>query len=165
MPKLRDLFVAAGTAAVGGLIVAVTLGAQEPSEPRPARHARAIFVAAPLAQAEAAVGARPGNRGRGQDAATTADPSGGRREVLGIDGPDFGRQIEEACNGLISRGYEIVSITPVVKGYGRSAVQKGAATYEGPGGVTQVAGGYGAGWGYGFDVTDGVIIVGVSAGD
>ncbi len=165
MPKLRDLLATAGAAAVGGLAVAVMLGARGQQEARPARHARAVFVAAPQAQAEVDVGARAGNRNRGQAPAPAPEPSGARQEVLGVDGPGFSRSVEEVCNGLIARGYEIVSITPVVKGYGRSAVQKGAATYAGPGGVTQVAGGYGAGWGYGFDVTDGVIVVGVSAGD
>lgn len=76
----------------------------------------------------------------------------GRLSDCDIDNYATGQAIEEACNTLAAEGYDVISITPLLRGahhhqFSTGAQQKGT----GPGGF---------GYGYGYSVTDSIVIVG-----
>ena len=63
-----------------------------------------------------------------------------------VDIGEFSERVAEACNELHRRGYEVISVVPVIAGryaYKASPIQN--SSY---------------GYGYGYSVTDGVTIVG-----
>ena len=63
-------------------------------------------------------------------------------ETIRVDGGDLGQKIEDKCNDLHSKGYNVISILPLIKGGLYSDTMRN---------------GYGASGG-GWSVTDGVII-------
>ena len=77
-----------------------------------------------------------------------------------VDGATFARQIEAAAAALASEGYSIVAITPILRGESRTQERQGGATDVGVGGLPTIIGGFGTGWGAGYSVTDGVLVVG-----
>ena len=65
---------------------------------------------------------------------------------------EAGRSVEAACNQLAEDGYDVVSITPILRGihahqYNSGGLKKGTGT-----------GGFG--YGYGYSLTDSLLIVG-----
>ena len=69
-----------------------------------------------------------------------------------IDSIRFGQDIEDACNQLHDQGYNVLSITPVVRGAHQHQYSTGKQTKgTGPGAF---------GFGYGFSLTDSVVILG-----
>ncbi len=73
-----------------------------------------------------------------------------------IDMDDLSRRITDACNGLDEKGYDVLSITPILEGRYSYKTRAG-----GTGNVaTGSTGGWGWGYGYGYSLTDGVVIIG-----
>ena len=65
---------------------------------------------------------------------------------------ELGISVETACNDLADEGYEVISITPILRGvhahqYSSGGLKKGTGT-----------GGFG--YGYGYSLTDSLLIVG-----
>lgn len=76
----------------------------------------------------------------------------GKYSDIRIDIEDFSDRVADACNELDRRGYDVISVIPVIGG--RYNYQS-KYNYN----PTTVAG-YGYGYGYGYSVTDGVTIIG-----
>jgi hypothetical protein len=77
-----------------------------------------------------------------------------------VDGQEFARRVQAAATGLAAEGYTIVAVTPILRGEARTQERQGGATDVGVGGLPTIVGGFGTGWGAGYSVTDGVLIVG-----
>ena len=78
--------------------------------------------------------------------------STGKQSDVQIDLENFGQQIEDACNALYSEGYTVISITGVLRGNYQYKEQQGKI---------QKGNGYlGHAFGFGYSVTDGVVIIG-----
>lgn len=77
-----------------------------------------------------------------------------------VDGQEFSRRVQAAAARLAAEGYAIVSVTPILRGEARTQERQGGATDVGVGGLPTIIGGFGTGWGAGYSVTDGVMIVG-----
>ncbi|MGM0421660.1 MAG: hypothetical protein ACQEQL_01020 [Pseudomonadota bacterium] len=78
-------------------------------------------------------------------------PTGHQSDNL-IDGDLTGQNVEDACNALAMDGYEVISVTPLLRGahqhqYSAGALQKGT----GPSGF---------GYGYGYSITDSIVVLG-----
>lgn len=63
-----------------------------------------------------------------------------------------GKAVEDACNGLAEDGYDVISITPILRGihaheYNAGAMKKGTGMS-------------GFGYGYGYSLTDSLLIIG-----
>ena len=123
---------------------------------------RAVFVPAPTAAlpprvADAIAEAAPLLLPEVVDATQVEARSWGTR----VDGPAFAAAIERASQAMAAEGYALVSVTPVLRGVAQTLERQGAATHVDVAGIRTIAGGYGTGWGYGYPVTDGVVLVGV----
>lgn len=78
-------------------------------------------------------------------------PSGKVSDVQ-VDIENFGEMIEQACNELHDAGYEVFSITPVIRGNYQYK--------ENPGKIQKGSGYIGHAFGFGYSVTDGVVVLG-----
>lgn len=76
----------------------------------------------------------------------------GKQSDVQIDAEHFGQMIENACNDLHSEGYDIISITPIVRGNYQYKEQSGI--------LKKGTGSIGHSFGFGYSVTDGVVIIG-----
>lgn len=76
----------------------------------------------------------------------------GRQSDVQIDLIQFGQMIEQACNNLDEAGYNVISIMPVTRGNyqykdGGGVLKKGTGSIQ-------------SSFGFGYSVTDGMVIVG-----
>ncbi|RUL87361.1 hypothetical protein [Tautonia sociabilis] len=151
IPALRQ-FVSPGVV-LGVIACGTALMAMVRSEPDlTARQAGAVRVVYVPAETD-----RKPDRGP----AVTADlpQIQGTEWVVVVDGPTLAKRVEAAATALSGDGYAIVSVTPILRGEARTQERQGPATQIGVGGVGSVIGGFGTGWGSGYSVTDGVLIV------
>lgn len=75
----------------------------------------------------------------------------GQFSDVDIDHDAFGNEIESACNYLHEEGYEVVSITPVLRGVHRHEFRTGE--------ITKGNGPVGYGFGYGYSLTSAFMIL------
>ncbi|QDV36693.1 hypothetical protein [Tautonia plasticadhaerens] len=133
--------------AIGGMMINSRSQAR-PISPQ-AGDVRVVYVATPAPSQASQI--RPGE----------ALPQIQRQEwSSNVDGQEFSRRVQAAAARLAAEGYAIVSVTPLLRGEAKTQERQGGATDVGVGGLPTIIGGFGTGWGAGYSVTDGVMIVG-----